>query len=120
MANQQYTLQLVVTNFLDISSTASVIFSKVAAGEAPVVSIVGGPTQSFKISQGVRLSTLLSADSVCAGKKVRCVCFCMPLQATAVRVSLGFNVPGANSQGSEWERAAVSAYWGWSVRWGLY
>jgi hypothetical protein len=71
MANGQYTLRVTVTNTLDVSSTASLAFNKVAAGVAPVVAVSGSGAQSFRISEGVKLSAQLLATSVCAGKKVR-------------------------------------------------
>lgn len=70
MADQAYMLQVTVSNYLGISSTSSVTFSKVAAGQAPVVMVAGGTRQTFKISEGLKLTTQLLATSVCSGKKV--------------------------------------------------
>lgn len=67
-----YALTVSVTNFLGQSATAKLSFSKVGPGTAPVISIVGGPTQSFKIADGVNLASSLEPTSVCAGKTVSC------------------------------------------------
>lgn len=66
-----FRLQVSVTNFLGAVGKASVDFEKVPAGQAPVISVAGGPQQSFKIAEGVKLTAQLLATSVCAGKKVR-------------------------------------------------
>jgi len=71
MANKQYELQVLVVNYLGASSTASAKFDKVSAGQAPVISVAGGTEQTFKISEGIKLTAQLQATSVCAGKKVR-------------------------------------------------
>lgn len=65
-----YTLTVKVSNFLGQSATAKLTFKKVGPGTAPVISIVGGPTQSFKIADGVNLVSALEPTSVCAGKTV--------------------------------------------------
>jgi hypothetical protein len=67
-----YALTVTVSNFLGQSATAKLSFSKVGSGTAPVISIVGGPTQSFKIADGVNLASSLEPTSVCAGKTVSC------------------------------------------------
>jgi hypothetical protein len=67
-----YALTVTVSNFLGQSATAKLSFSKVGPGTAPVISIVGGPTQSFKIADGVNLASSLEPTSVCAGKTVSC------------------------------------------------
>jgi len=66
-----YTLTIKVSNFLGQSATAQHRFTKVGPGTAPVVSIVGGPLQSFKIADGINLASALEPTSVCAGKTVR-------------------------------------------------
>lgn len=66
-----YELQVMVVNYLGASSTASTKFDKVSAGQAPVISVAGGQGQTFKISEGIKLTAQLQATSVCAGKKVR-------------------------------------------------
>jgi len=70
LADGTYTLAVTVTNFLAQSATAKLSFSKVGPGTAPVISIVGGPTQSFKIADGVNMASALEATSVCAGRTV--------------------------------------------------
>lgn len=65
-----YTLTVTVTNFLQQSATAKLSCKKVGPGTAPVISIVGGPAQSFKIADGVNLAAALEPTSVCAGKTV--------------------------------------------------
>lgn len=70
LADGTYTLAVTVTNFLAQSATAKLSFSQVGPGTAPVISIVGGPTQSFKIAAEVNLASALEANSVCAGRTV--------------------------------------------------
>lgn len=65
-----YTLTIKVSNFLGQSATAQHRFTKVGPGTAPVISIVGGPLQSFKIADGINLASALEPTSVCAGKTV--------------------------------------------------
>lgn len=71
LSDGDYTLTVRVTNFLGQSAVAKLAFKKVGPGTAPVISIVGGPTQSFKIADGVNLASVLEPTSVCAGKTVR-------------------------------------------------
>lgn len=70
LADGTYTLTVSVTNFLGQSATAKLAFKKVGPGTAPVISIIGGPTQSFKIADGVNLASALEPTSVCVGKTV--------------------------------------------------
>ena len=70
LSDGTYTLTVKVTNFLGQSATASQSFSKVGPGTAPVISIVGGNTQSFKIADGINLASALEPTSVCAGRTV--------------------------------------------------
>lgn len=70
LSDGTYTLTVAVTNFLGQSATAKLSFNKVGPGTAPVISIVGGPTQSFRIADGVNLASALEPTSVCAGKTV--------------------------------------------------
>ena len=65
-----YKLQVAVINFLGVVAKAEAQFAKVPAGQAPVISVAGGPQQTFKIAEGVKLTAQLLATSVCAGKKV--------------------------------------------------
>lgn len=66
-----YTVSLTVTNRMDVSSSGTFTFRKVAAGVAPVVTIAGGfPSNSFKWSEGISLTKQLLASSVCANSKV--------------------------------------------------
>lgn len=70
LPNADYILAVTVTSYLGVANTASMTFSKTGAGTAPVVSIVGGQTQEFKLSEGIRVSSQLIAKSVCSGKQV--------------------------------------------------
>lgn len=72
-----YTLTVKVTSFLGSSSTANHVFRKVARGTyTPVVSIIKGPVQSFRIADGVKLDATVEPSSVCAGQTVSCTyCF---------------------------------------------
>lgn len=70
LSDGAYTLTVKVVNFLGQSSTAKLLFSKVGPGTAPVISIVGGPVQSFKIADGINLASALEPTSVCAGRTV--------------------------------------------------
>lgn len=74
LADGTYTLTVKVSSFLGQSATAKLAFKKVGPGTAPVISIVGGPTQSFKIADGVNLASALEPTSVCAGKVVSARC----------------------------------------------
>eukprot|EP00775_Hariotina_reticulata_P012979 gene12979-13108_t len=66
-----YTFKLTVTNWLGrLQESAPVSFTVEAACTAPVLSIIGGNSQSFLISQGIKLDSLLVASSVCPGKEV--------------------------------------------------
>lgn len=68
--NADYTITVTVTTFLGQSSTARLTFTKKPSGAAPMVSIVGGSQQSFKIAQGINVGSVLDPTSVCAGKAV--------------------------------------------------
>lgn len=70
LADGTYTLTVTVTNFLGRSATEKLVFAKVGSGTAPVVSIIGGTAQSFRIADGVKLASFLEPTSVCAGKTV--------------------------------------------------
>lgn len=70
MGDATYTLRLTVTNFLGATHTATLVFEKVGPGEAPIISVAGGTSQTFKIAEGIKLTAQLVATSVCAGKKV--------------------------------------------------
>jgi hypothetical protein len=70
LSDGSYALIVKVTNFLGQSAAAKLSFSKVGPGAAPVISVVGGSTQSFKIADGVNLASALEPTSVCAGKTV--------------------------------------------------
>ena len=72
LSDGTYALTVRVTNFLGQTAAAKLSFSKVGPGTVPVISIVGGPTQSFKIADGVNLASALEPTSVCAGKTVSC------------------------------------------------
>lgn len=65
-----YTIRLTATNYLGVSGFQDVTFTKVASGFAPVVSVLGGPAQSFQIAKGVSISSALLATSVCPGSVV--------------------------------------------------
>lgn len=65
-----YTLTVTVVNFLNKAATARLTFNKQPSGAVPVVSIVGGQSQSFKVAEGIRVSSYLQASSVCGGKEV--------------------------------------------------
>lgn len=65
-----YTLGLTVVNWLGKSDTATFGFTKVAAGAAPVVGIIGEAVQSFKMAEGAKVASQLQAKSVCPGKRV--------------------------------------------------
>lgn len=65
-----YTLGLTVVNWLGKSDTATFGFTKVAAGAAPVVGIIGEEVQSFKMAEGAKVASQLQAKSVCPGKRV--------------------------------------------------
>lgn len=75
LSDGTYTLTVKVTSFLGQSATAKLAFSKVGPGTAPVISVVGGSVQSFKIADGVNLASALEPTSVCAGKTVSCLDF---------------------------------------------
>jgi hypothetical protein len=70
LADGTYTLTVTVNNFLGRSATDKLVFTKVGPGTAPVISIIGGTAQSFKIADGVNLASYLEPTSVCAGKTV--------------------------------------------------
>lgn len=65
-----YTIVVKATNFLGRSATARLTFTKQPSGTAPMVTIVGGSEQSFKLSEGLSINSLLQAKSVCTGKTV--------------------------------------------------
>jgi hypothetical protein len=56
---------------LGLSDTTTLGWSKVSAGTAPLVSVVGDATQTFLVSDGIKVSSQLVASSVCSGKQVR-------------------------------------------------
>jgi hypothetical protein len=64
------TVTLTATNYLGVSGSTDFTFTKVASGLTPIVSVVGGISQSFTIAQGLRVATQLVATSVCADSKV--------------------------------------------------
>lgn len=68
------TITVTVTNFLNATATASRVLKVVAAGVAPVISIVGPSVQDYVISEGFKVSTLLVPESVCPNSTVRRVC----------------------------------------------
>jgi hypothetical protein len=68
-----HTIILKATNYLNVTEQAAVTFTKRASGATPVVSVLGGPTQTFRIAQGVAISSQLVAASVCASKTVSTV-----------------------------------------------
>jgi hypothetical protein len=70
LADGTCTLTVTVTNFLGRSATVPLVFTKVGPGTAPVISIVGGTAQSFRIADGVNLASFLEPTSVCAGRTV--------------------------------------------------
>lgn len=70
MKNAIYTIRVTVTNWLGATDATSATFEKVASGQAPVTSVAGGTQQTFKIAEGVQLTSQLVATSVCPGKKV--------------------------------------------------
>lgn len=70
LANKQHTLELTVTSFLGATSTSTITFQKVAAATVPSVSIVGAASQSFSLSDALRLASSVAKDSVCSGKYV--------------------------------------------------
>jgi len=65
-----YTIRLTATNYLGVSGFQEVTFTKAARGSAPVVSVLGGPAQSFQIAKGISVSSALLAASVCPGSVV--------------------------------------------------
>lgn len=69
-----YTITLTVTNWLAQTARTSITVTK-AAAPVPVVSIVGGASQSFTPSNGLLLSAQVDKSSVCAGLQV-----CTPSQ----------------------------------------
>ena len=75
-----YTITLTVTNWLAQSASTSITVTK-AAAPVPVVSIIGGSTQSFMPSNGLRLSAQVDKSSVCAGSQVRRPSCCLSLVA---------------------------------------
>lgn len=68
-----HTITLTATNYLDKSVSGSITFTKQASGFAPVVSVLGGRSQDFKVAQGISISSTLVAASVCAQKTVSTV-----------------------------------------------
>eukprot|EP00882_Tetradesmus_deserticola_P021985 GHRQ01023850.1.p1 GENE.GHRQ01023850.1~~GHRQ01023850.1.p1 ORF type:complete len:145 (+),score=39.80 GHRQ01023850.1:409-843(+) len=74
MAAGTYTIEVRVTSFMGAADTTTLVFEKVGPGEAPVVSVIGGNTQEFKIAEGAKVSAQLLATSVCSGKKVSVGC----------------------------------------------
>lgn len=66
-----YTIKVTVTNFLNVTATATRDLKVALAGITPVISIVGPTEQSFVISEGFKVSTLLVAESVCPNSEVR-------------------------------------------------
>lgn len=64
------TVTLTATNYLGVSKSMDFTFTKAASGLTPIVSVVGGVSQSFTIAQGLRAATQLVATSVCADSKV--------------------------------------------------
>lgn len=69
-ATAEHSVTLTATNYLGVSGEASFTFEKVESGRTPIVSVVGGTSQSFTIAQGLRIATQLVATSVCADSKV--------------------------------------------------
>lgn len=67
-----HTIILKATNYLNVNEQAAVTFTKRASGATPVVSVLG-PTQTFRIAQGIAISSQLVAASVCASKTVSTV-----------------------------------------------
>lgn len=66
-----YTLTITVKSFLGQVAMATLTFSKKPSGAVPVVSIIGGQSQVFKIAEGLKVGSNLQATSVCGGKEVR-------------------------------------------------
>lgn len=72
LEDSSYSVTVQVESWLGLTDSATFTFNKVTAGAAPVVSLVGGLSQTFLVSSGLRLTSQLDASSVCAGKEVRC------------------------------------------------
>lgn len=70
LAAGPYTVKLTATNSLDVSSSASFIFTKTASAAAPLVAVLGGTAHTFSIAKGICVSTQLQASSVCPGSEV--------------------------------------------------
>eukprot|EP00775_Hariotina_reticulata_P010860 gene10860-11014_t len=66
-----YSLSVTVRSFLGQQHTALLTFNKTGSGAVPVISIVGGPSQQFKLSEGLNLASFLEPSSVCSGKMVQ-------------------------------------------------
>ncbi|KAL4419691.1 hypothetical protein ABPG75_006789 [Micractinium tetrahymenae] len=69
LAQGTYTLQMNVTNWLGMTSSASLSFEKEAAA-LPLVTIIGGPQQTFSLGAGINVQTQIYTSSVCPGKSV--------------------------------------------------
>jgi hypothetical protein len=66
-----YEVKVAVTNWLGRTQESSAVqFTVEQACSAPVLSVIGGNSQTFLISQGIKLDSLLDASSVCPGKEV--------------------------------------------------
>lgn len=65
-----HTIRLVATNHLNVSGQGELTFTKRDSGATPVVSVLGGPTQTFRVAQGISVSSQLLAASVCSQKTV--------------------------------------------------
>jgi hypothetical protein len=93
-----HTIKLVATNYLDVSGEDTVTFTKQQSGATPVVSVLGGSTQKFKVAKGISITSQLVAASVCSSQMVR-----MDLQKqTACLTSLASSVLYYHGIRMEW------------------
>jgi len=66
-----YRIQAAITgDFGGASVNAAVTLVVKASGKAPVISIVGPASRTFKIKDGFKITSTLVADSVCPGTEV--------------------------------------------------
>lgn len=71
MANGEYFVKAVVTNYLGATTYHVLAFTKAASGTAPVIVPLATGSINYKVAEGVRVGVQLVAASVCSGKQVR-------------------------------------------------
>ena len=65
-----YEISVTVYNWLRVSATDSITFTKLGPGETPSIDFTRGQQQAFRLNEQLKVETKLEAKSVCRGKRV--------------------------------------------------